>query len=236
MTTLPSNYYDLVEHFADGGCVVCTLTERDVNKFIDSHLYEYVNTPETHAALRASRGLCATHSARLVDYGASVLGITILHSAVLDELLKMVAAPAKTASTFGRWLGGSNGGTLANRLEADGNCLACAALKRAENHHVTSVAEQSLDPQLNAAYRASSGLCLPHFQAVLRAAPSGKQIDELVSIQSEHWRKLKFELDELARKYDVNHAADAVGSEADSWRRALRLVAGMEGIFGLRGR
>jgi Family of unknown function (DUF6062) len=235
MTILPSNYHDLIEHFSAGSCVICTLTERDVNKFIDSHLYEYVNTPETHAALRASRGLCATHSARLVDYGASVLGITILHSAVMDELLKTIAAPVKAGSTLGRWLGGNNvGSALADRLDADGNCLACDALKRAQNHHVTSVAEHILDPQMNAAYRASGGICLPHFQAVLRASPSSKHMDELISIQTEHWRKLKFELDELARKYDVNHAADAVGAEAHSWRRALRLVAGVEGIFGLR--
>ncbi|MEZ4670155.1 MAG: DUF6062 family protein [Anaerolineae bacterium] len=236
MPVLPSNYHDIIQHFTAPGCVICILADRDVNRFIDSHLYEYVNTPETHAALRASRGLCATHSARLVNYGASVLGITILHSAVMDELLKKVAEPARSGSAFSRLRGGSAGGSLADRLDADGNCLACDALNRAERHHVTSIAEHVLDEQLNAAYRASGGICLPHFQDVLRAAPSSKHVDELVSIQSEHWRKLKFELDELARKYDVNHAADAVGAEADSWRRALRLTAGHEALFGLRRR
>src|SRR6266542_1987149 len=101
MTELPMNYHSLVETFATSGCVVCNLVERDVNRFLDSHLYEYVNTPETHAAIRASRGLCATHAGHLVEFGASVLGITILHAAVMDELLKTAEAN-RSPSAFGR--------------------------------------------------------------------------------------------------------------------------------------
>ena len=42
------------------------------------------------------------------------------------------------------------------------------------------------------------------------------------------------ELQEFIRKYDINNAQEAMGSEGDSWRRAIRYLAGEDDIFGLR--
>ena len=233
MTALPMNFHSLIETFPAPGCVVCNLVQWDVNRFLDSHLYEYVNTPETHADIRASRGLCATHSGHLVEFGASVLGITILHAAVMDELLKTAAEPNRASSTFGR-LRGSTATSLANRLEPSDQCMACAALERAESQHTTSIAAHINNPQLHDAYLASHGLCLPHFRQVLRAVPNGNHSELLIKLQLPKWRALKAELDMLAAKYDVNHADEAVGAEADSWRRALIMVSGNRDVFGVR--
>jgi len=226
------NYHRLIEAFAAQGCAICNLTERDVNRFLDSHLYEYVNTPETHADIRASRGLCATHAGHLVEFGASVLGITILHAAIMDELLK-TAESSRGGSSFGR-LFGSGSTNLANRLEPTGECMACQAMERAESQHITSVAEHINEQEMHDAFAASDGLCLPHFRQVLRAVPDSRRADMLTQLQLPKWRALKAELDMLADKYDVNHADEAVGAEADSWRRALIMVSGNRDVFGVR--
>jgi hypothetical protein len=228
----PFNYYDLIEIFPLGGCAVCHLVARDVERYIDSHLYEYVNTPDTHAMIRASRGLCAEHSAHLAAYGASVLGIAILHSAVLDEVLSITAA-VPASSTFAR-LRGDARNALAGKLEPERSCPACDALEGGEKQHVRALAEHVDDPRLADAYRASDGLCLPHFRMTIKAAPNRANLETLISIQTAIWGKLKAELDEFARKYDVNHADTAMGEEGDSWRRALSLVAGERDVFGLR--
>jgi hypothetical protein len=232
MSALPMNFHSLIETFPASGCVVCNLVQRDVNRFLDSHLYEYVNTPETHANIRASRGLCATHSGHLVEFGASVLGITILHAVIMDELLK-TAESGRTASAFDR-LRGASGSNLANRLEPTGECMACQALERAESQHINSIAEYISDQRMHDAYATSNGLCLPHFRQVLRAAPDSNRTDLLTKLQLPKWRALKAELDMLADKYDVNHADEAVGAEADSWRRALIMVSGNRDVFGVR--
>lgn len=226
----PFNYYDLIEAFREGGCAVCRMVDRDARRFLDSLLYEYVNTPDTHAAMRAGRGLCAEHSGQLVEYGASVLGIAILHAAVLDELLKVTAA----APVKGGWGRRGGGAALADKLEPVGVCMACQSLQRSENQHTGALARHIEEPALLQAYRASEGLCLPHFRAVLRAAPDAGRADSLVTIQTDMWRKLKAELDTFADKYDSNHAENVMGAEGDSWRRATRLVAGLRSVFGLR--
>ena len=100
----PLNYYDFLQYFAQPGCLVCNLVERDVAKYLDSLMYEYVNAPITHEAMRASRGLCAQHNSQLADYGASVLGISILQSVILDEVLK-ISGGASGGSAFARLRG-----------------------------------------------------------------------------------------------------------------------------------
>ncbi len=232
MTALPLNFYDLVDSFHADGCVVCRLVERDVERYLDSHLYEFINTPETHAALRASRGLCATHSEQATQFGASVLGIAILHSAVLDQLLKEATASPAARSRLARLLG--SGTKLAERLEPGGACIACEALKRAESQHVTTIAMHIDEAAMQQAYRESSGLCLPHFRATLRAAPNGEAIERLLEIQTVIWEALKRELDLFADQYDTNYGKATMGEEGDSWRRALRLVGGAARVQGLR--
>jgi hypothetical protein len=230
--TIPFNFYDLIEAFAEPGCAVCTLVQRDVRHFIDAQLYEFVNMPETHTAFRDGRGLCAIHSAQLADFGASVLGIAILHAAVLDELLNTVEASQGTVwSGFGRLLGGRHG--LADALEPAGECIACAALERSERSHLWALVNHLDDTRLREAYDASDGLCLPHFRMALRAGKA----DLLTSIQTGIWRRLKSELEEFARKYDVTHADEAMSAaEGNSWRRALINAAGLPAVFGLRAR
>jgi uncharacterized protein DUF6062 len=233
MASVPLNYYDFLETFPQTGCAICSLCQHDVARYIDAHLYEYANTPQTHAAFRASRGLCAVHSAQLLEYGASVLSLAILHSHVLDELLKIAAAPAVIGSALARLLGGS-ANPLADKLEPVEDCIACQILEHSEKGHARALAEHIDDPRLQAAFRASSGLCLPHFRLTLRAAPDAAKLETLVSIQTALWAKLKAELDSFADKYDINHADQAMGAEADSWRRAIPLVAGQADILGLR--
>jgi hypothetical protein len=234
----PFNYFDLVETFPLGGCVICRLTARDVERFIDSHLYEYVNTPDTHAMMRASRGLCAEHGAHLVEYGASVLGIAILHAAIVDELLKITASSpvASGGAAFARLRGDArkSASSLADKLEPSRACPACEILERGEAAHIRSLVDHLDEPKLEEAYRASQGLCLSHFRAALRVSSTPANLERLTAVQIAIWENLKGQLDEFARKYDINHADQAMGAEGDSWRRAIRLVSGDPDILGLR--
>jgi hypothetical protein len=230
----PLNYYDFLEYFAQPGCLVCNLIERDVHRYLDSLMYEYVNAPMTHEAMRASRGLCGQHNSQLVDYGASVLGISILESAILDEVLNITAGSGG-GSALSRLRGmGRKGAGLADQLEAVAPCSACEILNKSQQLHIDALAFHIDDADLAKAYAASPGLCLPHVRLALRAAPSAAHVATLVELQTAIWQKLKGELDEFARKYDINHADEAMGEEGDSWRRALGLIAGKRNVLGLR--
>jgi hypothetical protein len=235
----PLGYFDLIETFPKPGCAVCNLVLRDVDHFLDYLLYERVNEPDSHRAFRARRGLCNEHAWQLTRYKGGAVGIAILYNATLDEVLKIVeripsATPAAPAG-IGRFLNSSTdseGSFLAVRLEPAGPCPACTLLRGSEDGYVHVLTEYIDDPQLQDAYRASEGLCLPHFRQVLRLVTNPEQLQLFASIQATIWRKLKADLNEFIEKNDHRRAHEAMGSEGDSWQRAVRRMAGEKGVFG----
>jgi hypothetical protein len=158
----PLTYYDLVETFPKPGCAICNLLLRDVDQYLDSLLYEYVNDPAAHRAFRGGRGLCNAHGWQLTRYMGNSLGIGILYHAALDEVLKLIE----------RTNSGANGSTLADSLEPTGQCLACAFTMGAEKRYLSAFSQHITDAQMQDVYRASEGLCLPHFRRALRETRS----------------------------------------------------------------
>jgi hypothetical protein len=246
--TTPLAYYDLIETFATPGCAVCNLVLRDVDQFLDSLLYEYVNKRDTHRTFRASRGLCNEHSWQLLRYSGSSLGIAILSRAVVDELLKTLEnVPTTPASTSGlaRLRGNqkatranratrANAASLADRLDPTEPCPACTARANAEQQFLQTLSTYIGDDKMDAAYRDSAGLCLPHFQALLRHPNASPHLEHIVSIQRSIWSRLMSDLEEFADKNRHERMHEAMGPEADSWQRAIASIAGQKGVFGLR--
>lgn len=233
MTLLPFGFYDLLDQLAEPGCAVCALVRRDTDKLMNTILYEQVVDPPTQEHFRASRGLCAEHGARFSEY-RSALGVCVLVDQVLDEVLTILdKTPAKGSRSLGR-LTGLGESPLARKLAPERPCIVCEAQARGETQYVATLASHLNDARMDEAYRLSDGLCLPHFVASLEQAPDAVAAQRLAGIQRNIWRRLKAELDEFMRKSDVvNSRGEAMDLESDSWRRAMKLLGGERGIFGL---
>jgi len=235
----PRSYHTFLETFPKPGCAVCNLLLRDVDYFLDSLMYEYVNDLDTHAAFRAGRGLCNEHSWQLTAYLGNALGIVILYDAAIDEMQKIIRqTPGKITpqSRLGRLLGTSpehSASSLADRLEPSGPCVACEMLIKSEKRYIQVFNDYLSDAALQDAYRNSDGLCLPHFRQALRQANDPERLDLLLSIQCAIWAKLKTELKEFERKIN-QQISEMTEAEGNSWLRAIGRIAGEKGMFGLR--
>lgn len=246
MTTRPFSYYDLLESFQKPGCAICSLLSRDVERFLDSLLYEYVTEPDIHHAFRSGRGFCNEHSWQLTHFRGSVLGIAMLYEAAVDEVLTIagqVQATGLPPSALSRLLNklgdasvGRGVSPLSSALEPTGPCIVCELLAQSEKDYMLAMGRYIADASLEAAYRDSDGLCLPHFRQALREIRDAAHQDLFILIQLSHWNKLKAELGEFIRKYDFKYADEAMGEEGDSWLRAIRQMGGEKGIFGLSPR
>jgi hypothetical protein len=246
VTNRPFSYYDLLESFQKPGCAICNLLSRDVERFLDSLLYEYVTEPDTQQAFRAGRGFCNEHSWQLTHFRGRVVGIAMLFEAAVDEVLNIseqVQATGLPPSALSRLLNklgdasiGRGVSPLSGALEPTGACIVCELLAQSEKDYVLAMGQHIADASLATAYRGSHGLCLPHFRQALREIRDAAHQDLFISIQIVHWRKLKAELGEFIRKNDFNYADEAIGAEGDSWLRAIRQLGGEKGIFGLSPR
>lgn len=223
---MPFGYYDLIEQFGlNDGCPICNLLIRDVDRFLDTLLYEFVNEPSMQNGFRDSRGLCHTHGWQITKQ-RNVLSIAILYHAVLDEVIQITDSQiASQPQQRVKRLFTPNK-SLANALEPTAPCPACAVEEENEARYIQILAEHLSDAKLQSAYRASQGLCLNHFKLVSRQTADATL---LIDIQSAIWRQLQHELQGFIRKYDVHQAENPDESEKDSPRRTLARISGERG-------
>ncbi|MDX2162050.1 MAG: DUF6062 family protein [bacterium] len=236
MTTF--GFHDLIEACAEPGCPVCRLLRRDVRRQIDTLLYEFVLDQGAQRRFRAGRGLCGAHGELLAE-GRNALGTAALQFAVISDVLDALdsAVRERVPLHSARFFKGSGGDALATALDADLPCMVCAQRDQDERRYAEIIAGGLGDARLLAAYRESDGLCLPHFRAVLQAVrglsshsgdarSQAERVRAVVAIQRAIWERLKDELAEFMRKSDFHNAAETMGAEADSWRRAIALLSG----------
>ena len=239
---LQASNFDAVPYYRDirsaldqPGCSFCRLLTTRADRYLDAVLWELVNDHGVRSELNEARGYCQQHGWLLVRKG-SALGIAILMRDVVKTLLDVAAAnpsvsnPESVLQSFRRSLdtGRPSPGTapLVAELSPQKPCPACVHLESTEKECTGTLLKHFVGPgALSESYRASDGLCLPHFRRVLARAPSGKTAAALVSAQQEVWERLHVELGEFIRKNDVRFRGEPFGQESDSWRRALEAIS-----------
>jgi hypothetical protein len=114
------------------------------------------------------------------------------------------------------------------------SCLVESKRTDVEIRWATSLAEVIQVPAVQAAFRRSPGLCLPHLIQALRCTdPTGSKI--LARLEAERIAALVGELDEYIRKHDYRFREEPWGQEVTSPRRAVELMVGVEGLRGVGG-
>jgi hypothetical protein len=225
-------YYDMLEQFPRPGCVVCRMLENDFERYISSLLYEYVTTREAHDAFRQRRGLCNRHSWMLFSRREGAVNLAILVEAAVDEVLNTV-----NGLSVGGWFGRLFGQT-ADKLLPEKPCVCCTHLADAEKRYMDILQDGFSQKTFVSAYQESDGFCLPHLTQVLRVLDQPAYTEIVLNKQREVLTKLKAELELYRLRYGLRAVAgeeiveEAMGDEATSWRRAITLLAGGDGLFG----
>lgn len=237
MALTPFSYHEVIEACREPGCAICRLGQRAAERYLAGLIYDSVNDVPTRARLRQSWGFCHEHSWRAPEAGESApLGLAIIYRdllANLDRKLEKVAYQAQGPALWRQLRNkvGIGGGTSGmTELAASASCPACERREEMAGLAITAVALSltQQDPRMNEALAQSDGFCLPHLQQALAHADSQIAFDTLLLHSRGKLAALIAELDEFIRKNDHRFQHEGFQEEADSWRRALRLVVGNE--------
>ncbi len=230
-------YFDLLEAFPQPGCVVCGLLVPIGDRLVQSVLYERWSDQPTHDAIRARRGLCATHSHQLTQYRGNAQTVAIFFRSAVDAAVRAlestpVAAPPERAglATLLRRAGRSLSGAV--RLAPEAPCLVCAEIGAAEGRYVETLARDLGEGRLAEAYRRSDGLCLPHTRMVLAAARDAGVREVVIDVQRRVWSELHDDLSTFIKKTGSHDYASITRRVSGSWQRAARLMPGLPALFG----
>jgi hypothetical protein len=203
---------------------------------LDGLLYEKVNDPRLREALRNARGFCERHGWGLVRHGAA-LGTAIMMRDVVRTLLRGLSGtefgdvPALSWSSLLEALGKSPQRAATSEAVAaispQQPCPVCQYESEVEARLIASFLENlTAEGGLLAAYRESSGFCLPHFRQVLLLVDDIESYKQIVAAQQATWGRLEHQLDELVRKSDYRFSDEPLGEDGLSWLRSIAAISG----------
>jgi hypothetical protein len=200
-------------------------------------LAEHVTDPLTRARIAAAGGFCATHAAALRRTPEAALGTAIVYQALVEQACRWLEATARAAGTpegRGRWrtLVGRARRTRRVPRSRSERCPVCVELAAAERRYLDGLLAGLAETELDGAYAASDGLCLPHLELALARGAGEPGAARLVAVGREKLRALADDLRRFVDKHDHRVAPRFTDREAAAWRLALSLVAGRAEVFG----
>ncbi len=225
-------YDDIIEAMAAPGCAFCKLQQRAAERYIDALLWESVNDPRIRSEVSAARGFCNTHAWLLVRPGGA-LSAAIIYKDVVRAAAQIVqTAPPVKRSFWQRvrtGIGSTGAGSdpLASALAPQQPCPVCTNAAEIDAHLcATLLTALAKSDDVLTHYRASSGLCLQHFGALLGHTQSPTARATFCQLQLGIWAALEAELAEFIRKSDHQARGEKFGAERDAWERAISLTSG----------
>jgi hypothetical protein len=93
---------------------------------------------------------------------------------------------------------------------------------------VATLVEGFVHEEMRDAFQSSPGLCVPHFLIAVQATRSESALRFLVETELRKFRELLQDLETFCRKHDYRYSHEGFGREADSWVRAVRMIAGRD--------
>ncbi len=229
--------------------MLCRLADRSVRRALRDIFAEFVNDPPLRLRLRKSRGFCAAHMPLLSGSGEA-LGIAILCHDLAGETLRRwsenglsgdgnKSEPSISFEESRESEGNPNTGAISfmsglkrfisnigrfsrgRKSQVREPCPLCNVFSESEKRYVAALAAGLHRVEIWETLQASGSLCIRHVENV--AANSQKIIAvRLIASESERLKSLRNELEEFIRKSDYRFQHETMGSENDSWRRAIR--------------
>jgi len=218
-TTIPSSGVALQK----STCGVCATVRKAVWDYLCHWQYVLATDEATRRSFRADGGFCRRHTWEL-EAVANLWGICAGYPPVVERFAQDVAG-----------LAGLPAPTIAERLRAllpGTTCRLCAFERQREAAALRELATALTTPDGRQAYRRSSGLCLPHVQALL-AIGVGPAVTSLVL------EEVVRHLDETAEamrgyvvKVDARRRDLITPEEYGASRSALDLLVGDDRVTG----
>jgi hypothetical protein len=231
-----STVHNLMEASRQSGCPVCRLEGQAVERYLDSHFYENVNSTSWRSHLRASHGFCYEHAWLAVNKRlGDALGFTIIYHDIVKNLIPSFSddesatrAPRGRGSVLGQATD-----SLRKRVEAlldsltpRKRCPACEHRDETTRSLITVLLKELSSSPLREAFVESAGLCLPHLRFALTQVRDRAAYDVLLTIHRAKLEGLKAELAEFIRKNDYQVIQEGFGKEGDAWLRTIGMIVG----------
>ena len=198
----------VLEAFTTDGCPLCRLAREAEENFLESLLYERVNTQWAWRLMTQSNGLCRYHAWRIAELTSSkpvldALGPTILYKHVLEK----------------------------HQNERNDREVECPVCKETCSYilmvskWIAGCFDKSLE-FIEHYRRGRSLFCRNHYRLIVSNMRNGNRIRMLERVQEEKLNRLKRLLNEFIRKKSHDVREPITDEETNAWLNAIWYLKG----------
>jgi len=223
---------ELSEALKGRGCPFCQVAAQAGRRYLRHFLHELVLDGGLRLALHRSGGFCRDHAWELQRLEVERWHDNMGTATVYEDLARAVARTIRTRPVEAgrpRWFRHRTPDRppLTRALVPAELCPACASV-RFHVDYLIDVFVRSLehDDELRALFRASFGLCLPHFRKTVDTAASASVRRMLAEVEAQRLEALADELASYVLKLTVGHQDEPKGDEQTSPVRIIELFVG----------
>lgn len=222
---------EFIETLQQPDCALCVLARNKSQRYIEALLDTAVMDVEHRDAWRLAKGLCPAHAYMTIEMSQRSASLAILYEDVLGhEIAALTPLTAPERSRLGwharrRW-----GQRVRHWLRAWQErmpCSVCQLWQEQERLYIAVLLDDWHDVALTRAFSQSCGLCLPHVARLIAGGATHRHLSAVLAVQHKCFHALHDDLREFLRKQDYRFAHEPYGSDADAWRRAVRLLSGI---------
>lgn len=229
------SHFELLEELQKPGCAVCALVIKDSRRYLDHLLYESVLDLPMRMEFMESFGFCNWHTWQLPslpEICSPSTGYSIFASDLLrkfDHLAHAFRGEAPRKRTLKSFLRKAPQ-RLLSQIKGR-SCPACRHVAQFQEYHLKELADALQDQEFLDAYKASRGICLPHFFLLQENFSTHPSFPPLLDLQIAKSRSLRNTLEEFSRKQDYRFRDEITPEETRAWKVALEFITGKRGVF-----
>ncbi len=218
--------WQIIGALRQSGCAICRLAEEDEAR----HLYWFLDEEYYLASTLEDLldgGLCNRHAWVLADSGR-VYQQSAMYQWLAQETQSGLArylVHLKAAERPWPWWAFYKKRKALAPPNPTKSCPICDTYDASAAYAAHLLVTCLGDPETLEAFRASPGICLPHFRLALKQA-NPRQAEVLLAEELVPLRALGANLAEYLRKTDYRYVHEPKGEERHAWRRAAALFSG----------
>ncbi len=228
------------------GCPVCRLARDAEDRYLRFLLWENVNDLETRIRISQAMGFCRRHAWQMYGMEAAEWGSTLGNSIIYEDLTgqvvhRLVASRAAVQTrdseasrrrgwaSLQRWLTGKVGYQPQAPLMPSRSCRSCESGAPSAESSGDNLVRIVADPEYQALYAGSDGVCLPHLRLALELGDSSAGLEQLIAATRARLEALQHDLAEYGRKQAWQYHDEGVtAGEQTATARAVAFFAGPE--------
>jgi hypothetical protein len=228
------SYFKHLKACEETGCPICHLVTKCSREYLEQLFYESVTDVPTRARLITSFGFCNWHTWQvpaLPAICAPDMGFAIFASDLLGKF--NLLSDRITAENRRRRPLKSLLTKIRDKLSSlkERPCPACVYIREVESYHLKDLLVFIRDHEFLEVYKASRGICLPHFMYLQEHFFTHPNFPILLGLQRSKAQALRDTLEEFIRKLDHRFQHQLTTEERGAWKVAMEFLGGKPGVF-----